>query len=185
MGDVCLSVCQLLHSERLYQALREAGYKWHSSWSCFHISFLKQNGIFRPVTLVAFLLTDCVWCPHQRELTAWEWKQVVQYVVLHSGVKWEHAEFSLIASCPSKTWCRYHVFLVAYAMLVIQGSSLNSYLWTRSSWFAGKIKDFEGLDTFVDVFLRVQLANSLLLWSTLIVLSHWCLVYLYSEPSHN
>lgn len=36
------------------------------------------------------------------------------------------------------------VFLVTYAILVIQRSSLTSYLWTRSSWFAGKIKDFDG-----------------------------------------
>lgn len=77
------------------------------------------------------------------------------------------------------------VFLVTHAMLVIQRSSLDSYLWTRSSWFAGKIKDFQGLNMFVGFFFRVQLPNSLLLWLTLIVLSRWCLVYLYSEPLHN
>lgn len=91
MGEagVCLSVsCFRLRSEMQHQALREAGHKWHSSQSCFHISFLTQKGICRPTTLVAFFfffLRDGVCHPSREELTIWEWKQVV--FVLHIGVK--------------------------------------------------------------------------------------------------
>lgn len=93
MGEagVCLSVsCFRPRSEMQHQALGEAGHKWHSSQSCFHISFLTQKGICRPTTLVAFfffflILRDGVYRPSGEELTIRKWKQVV--FVVHIGVK--------------------------------------------------------------------------------------------------
>lgn len=71
----------------LHPALREAGHKWHSSQSCFHVSFLTPKGICRPTTLVALFFPHRLVSitPSREELTLWEWKQVV--IVLHIGVK--------------------------------------------------------------------------------------------------
>lgn len=132
----------------LHPALREAGHKWHSSQSCFHVSFLTPKGICRPTTLVALFFPHRLVSitPSREQLTLWEWKQVV--FVMHIGVK--------------MGTCRIFCYRLMPIYDTVSVSSHLLFFWSHcnachpevkphflfvgfSSWLAGTIKDFQWL----------------------------------------
>lgn len=58
-ASVCLPAASGLTLKRCTRPLWQSGHKWHSSPSCFHISFLTQKGIFEATALLFGLQTVC------------------------------------------------------------------------------------------------------------------------------
>ncbi len=143
----------------LHQALGEAGHKWHSSQSCFYISFLTQKGIFRPTTLVAFFFffshRPCL-SPRPEKSYQYE-NESRWYLWGILELKWEHAEFPVIASCPPATLCRCHHICCfsGHICHACHPEVKPQFLFVDfSSWLAGTIKDVQWLDKFVDFSSR-------------------------------
>lgn len=76
------------------QALREAVHKWHSSQSCFQVSFLTLRGICKPTTLASLFFSQTVTQCRDRP-KVWGGSRWCA-----SEAKWEHSElFYLLCRC--------------------------------------------------------------------------------------
>ena len=149
------------------QALREAAHKWHSSQSCFHVSFLTRKGIFRPATLVVLFFFFSVCYCHNMGMRAGG-----------CGAERETCRICAVASCSYVTSCHCHhlgCFFSGHTCNAGYAELKPQFLFVdSSSWFAEMIRLDESV---VVIFIS--------LWLTLLVLTHTVKYRTIKSQLHN